>query len=350
MKNYYHILGLNPSCTQEEIKKAYRKLSVKFHPDKNNEDAFFADMFKQINEANEVLSDLEKRKIYDRKIKEWEGLRKDSSTKSNSNGKEQYSESQDRIAIVLKLEQYLKLKETEKIYREQVQQAKEVPIPRHFTLIKALGLIAILLLIFVVNKNLSHTRNTELLPETKEEIPKLEEPPKENNYNDQSVNENVDSPSSDPYLEDTQSQNTIIKHYIVIVERAYFYDEPNYSTRRFGYLVRGDRFVSQKSENGFLYAVFVNAQGVVSKGWLKNVDVRDRNITNELPTADSQETNSGDKPIDTLSLKPFSLQPQDSSSAIKTKKELRKEKRIERRRERIEDRIKRLNKNLHGAE
>lgn len=343
MKNYYHILGLNPSCTQEEIKKAYRKLSVKFHPDKNNEDAFFADMFKQINEANEVLSDLEKRKIYDRKIKEWEGLRKDSSTKSNSNGKEQYSESQERIAIVLKLEQYLKLKETEKIYSERFRQAKEVSIPKHFTVTKALTILAILLVVFVLNKNLSFPRNAELLPETKESTPELEEPPKENNYNDQSVNENVDSPSSDPSLEDTK------KKYTVIVGRAYFYDEPNYSTQRFAYLIYGDSFTCQKSENGFLYAVFTNGHGNVSKGWIKEIDVREGNIAESLTKSDSTKINSESKPIDTPNAKPVFQQTKADILVIKSKKELRKERRIEQKKERKEEKINRLNKNLHDT-
>ena len=349
MKNYYHILGLNPSCTQEEIKKAYRKLSVKFHPDKNNEDAFFADMFKQINEANEVLSDSEKRKIYDRKIKEWEGLRKDSSTKSNANDNDQYSENQKRITIALKLEQYLKLKETEKIYSKRFRQAKEIPAPRHFTIIKALGLIAILLLVFVVNKNLSFPRTAELLPETQEDIPKLEEPPTQNNYNNQTTNGNDDSTSADQHFEETNSQHKVIKQYIIIAERAYFYDKPNSSTRRFGYLVRGDSFISQISENGFIYVAFINAQGIVSKGWINETDVREGNISDTLTKTDSTKISSEFKPIDTLNTKPVSKQTQADTLVPKSKKELRKERQIERRKERMEEKIKRLNKNLHDT-
>ena len=68
MKNYYDLLGVKQNCTQEEIRKAYRKLSIKFHPDKNDGDEFFSEMFKQINEANEVLSNPNKRIQYDKKI------------------------------------------------------------------------------------------------------------------------------------------------------------------------------------------------------------------------------------------------------------------------------------------
>lgn len=69
-KNYYDILGVQQTATQQEIKQAYRKLSVKFHPDKNDGDSFLEEMFKNINEANEILSDSQKRKIFDKTLKE----------------------------------------------------------------------------------------------------------------------------------------------------------------------------------------------------------------------------------------------------------------------------------------
>lgn len=66
MKDYYYILGVNKNCSVDDIKKAYRKLSHKFHPDKNDGDTFFADRFKEINEAYETLCDSKKRTDYDR--------------------------------------------------------------------------------------------------------------------------------------------------------------------------------------------------------------------------------------------------------------------------------------------
>ena len=65
MKDYYYILGLKNSSSAEEVKKAYRKLSLKFHPDKNDGDEFFTERFKEIQEAYEVLSNESKRKSYD---------------------------------------------------------------------------------------------------------------------------------------------------------------------------------------------------------------------------------------------------------------------------------------------
>lgn len=64
-QDYYKILGVSPQATQEEIKKAYRTLAVKYHPDKNKGDKQAEEMFKKISEAYAVLSNPEKRRQYD---------------------------------------------------------------------------------------------------------------------------------------------------------------------------------------------------------------------------------------------------------------------------------------------
>src|SRR4030095_5654039 len=63
--DYYKVLGVDKNASEEEIKKAYRKLARKHHPDLNPTDKEAHKKFQQINEANEVLSDPEKRKKYD---------------------------------------------------------------------------------------------------------------------------------------------------------------------------------------------------------------------------------------------------------------------------------------------
>ena len=70
-KDYYKILGVSKTATAEEIKKAYRKLAVKYHPDKNANDKSAEEKFKEVNEANEVLGDPEKRKKYDELGENW---------------------------------------------------------------------------------------------------------------------------------------------------------------------------------------------------------------------------------------------------------------------------------------
>lgn len=65
MKDYYYFLGVAQDASSEDIRKAYRKLSVKYHPDKNGNDVFFENRFREIQEAYETLTDPEKRKHYD---------------------------------------------------------------------------------------------------------------------------------------------------------------------------------------------------------------------------------------------------------------------------------------------
>jgi curved DNA-binding protein CbpA len=69
MNNYYYLLGIKQSASKEEVKKAYRKLSLKLHPDQNNGDEFFTERFKDIQEAYETLINDNKRITYDNSIK-----------------------------------------------------------------------------------------------------------------------------------------------------------------------------------------------------------------------------------------------------------------------------------------
>lgn len=69
--DYYKILGLKKNAKESEIKKAYRKLARKYHPDLNPDDKTAEKKFKEINEANEVLSNPENRKKYDKYGKDW---------------------------------------------------------------------------------------------------------------------------------------------------------------------------------------------------------------------------------------------------------------------------------------
>jgi curved DNA-binding protein len=89
--DYYKILGIEKHSTQEEIKKAYRKLARKYHPDLNPNDTEAEKKFKEINEAHEVLSDPENRKKYDKYGKDWKHA--DEFEKAQQEGQRQRSSS-----------------------------------------------------------------------------------------------------------------------------------------------------------------------------------------------------------------------------------------------------------------
>src|ERR1700740_3140149 len=65
-RDYYEVLGVGRNAPDEEIKRAYRRLAVKFHPDKNPEDPHAEEKFKELGEAYDVLMDADKRSAYDR--------------------------------------------------------------------------------------------------------------------------------------------------------------------------------------------------------------------------------------------------------------------------------------------
>lgn len=74
-KDYYEILGIQKNASESDVKKAYRKLSKKFHPDLNPENKEAEEKFKEVAEANEVLSDKEKRQLYDNHGHDWKSAK-----------------------------------------------------------------------------------------------------------------------------------------------------------------------------------------------------------------------------------------------------------------------------------
>ena len=94
MRDYYYILGIKENSSLQEIKTTYRKLALKFHPDKNEGEKYFEEMFKAILEGYEILSDTEKRKSYEIKLKEFKSskINRDSLRNSEEKFKKKYEE------------------------------------------------------------------------------------------------------------------------------------------------------------------------------------------------------------------------------------------------------------------
>ncbi len=98
--DYYKILAIDKNASEEDIKKAYRKLARKLHPDLNPNDKDAQKKFQQINEANQVLSDPEKRKKYDEHGKDWQHAeqfekQRQSQQQSGYAGGQQFSDDDD---------------------------------------------------------------------------------------------------------------------------------------------------------------------------------------------------------------------------------------------------------------
>ncbi|MEX2477946.1 MAG: DnaJ domain-containing protein [Gracilimonas sp.] len=97
MKNHYQALGVDRSASIEEVKRAYRKLAQKFHPDKNNGDKFFEARFKEIQEAYGILSDPYQKGRYDNEYDHFYSTKKnkrssDYTTKNSTRDKTTYTD------------------------------------------------------------------------------------------------------------------------------------------------------------------------------------------------------------------------------------------------------------------
>ena len=153
MKTHYDILGISQDSSQEEIKKAYRVLSKKFHPDLNNGDDYFAGMFRQIKDAYDILSDTQKRSRYDHEIGINNVKREQSSQRQNtepsSNQDDDISRKKQRIVIITKATDYLEMMSKERVAERLYNQAQSTPRKKYITFPKILFCVILYISIFI---------------------------------------------------------------------------------------------------------------------------------------------------------------------------------------------------------
>ena len=100
LKDHYQTLGVSRTATEKELKAAFRKLARKYHPDTNKDNPEAEEQFKQINEAYEVLSDEQDRKLYDRYGDEWRAYRDAGFTGDEPRSQGQTSRSASLLSLV----------------------------------------------------------------------------------------------------------------------------------------------------------------------------------------------------------------------------------------------------------
>ena len=218
-KNYYDILGLSISATPADIKSAYRKLSMKFHPDKNDGDDFLAEMFKNINEAHEVLANPQQKMDYDNTLKSF-----DEETSHISSGS---PINESAIEAIKSITEYFKCYDIANQKYIQKRDAEYSPKPKAFTFTSALFSVCFLLVLwaFVKPKN-----------------------------------------SNSTVLDSTLRTWTTKR-------KAFIYSKPNVESRKIGTINSGERLESKEETNYFIRIDFKDVDSTIKTGYIRKKEL-----------------------------------------------------------------------------
>lgn len=270
LKNFYETLGVHRSATDEQIKTAYRKLILKFHPDKNVGDVYFEDWSKKIIEAFEVLSDPQLRAEYDQVYDEHRTAAKrsfqepapqpepqpaaepaqdpvDAATEKEAPGPAPAAPEADTLGPALalireELPAYITAKqEYLKAERAQGQIKPVKPVKKSYQV------PLIILCLLVIAASIAWIVNSP----AKEKVAAVPE----------------------------GTVNDITGKFIVAADKAYFYKDPQNQVRTNEYLTRGNKILVSKKYRNFYYAVFQSIANPDYKltGWIKEEDIQPYN-------------------------------------------------------------------------
>lgn len=225
-KNYYDILGVSHTATQEEIKQAYRKLSVKLHPDKNNGDSFLEEMFKSINEAYEVLSDFQKREKYNQKLlnvnNSFQQPLKHNNDTSTSNQK-----SEDIKNMFDLIDAYFDSQKITLNKQITLFNAQDIPKPRYLTVSKVIGTMIIMFIIYWLFEPIN-----------------MSEPQQNNSYE------------------------------WITTQQSSVYSKPNNKSTIIGNVPKGAEFNSLRETNYFIQVSFINENGKEIEGYILKRNIK----------------------------------------------------------------------------
>ncbi len=269
MQNLYQILGVEINATEDEIKQAYRKLSKKFHPDKNEGDKYFEEWSKRINEAYSVLGNKSSRLEYDR-----EALNSKSDNNKSTREKAYKEGNYETEMYIL-----TKIRENTNNYigaRKKLNAAKE-----YYKLVSSqetpgsLFFVKFFLSVFfialssykIINIHNNKENNIKIKPETNRDSVSVIKVPN-----------NITNDNSLFFLENAED---IDEYYLVFSDKCYFYNNPDEKFITKKYLVLNDSIHAIKRYNDYVYTEYISKykKNRLIKGWIKNEDLISSDMT-----------------------------------------------------------------------
>lgn len=277
--NYYYILGINSNASSDEIKKAYRKLSHKFHPDKNDGDKFFEERFKEIQEAYETLIDEKKRRFYDiNNIKDeaandtfYKNFEEEIKSEYENIKKEKEKLKKEKEAFEKEKQNHKSAHDT-KYNEKSEEEIISKPLSNHrpqknYLFYSLVGIFAILTLIFFINIIVNNINNN-IVPENKIE----------NSENGSIINElekNVDDVKKTEQMilveggefemgSNTNFQDERPKHNVIL--KTFYIDKYEVTINQFKQFVDKTNYKSLSELDGYSYILDKNYYFVKKTG------------------------------------------------------------------------------------